>query len=303
MFLSTHLCQVLQPWRWYGSRFSGPVCLNRPYVVGSLLCQIGSASSLACLVYRSRSGQRSVELPMKENVSGYLRNPCSLSRERDTAFAAKLLTLPTGFFSAEKSEEWMARSPLWPDDVIASETASRHQPMNWRDSIWVQDSVTRRRSRSGQRSVSFPTQRTRVTQVTRDVLCCEMKWINLTIAILDFGVRLYGGSELSKHLSKCLLRMQKTPKKSVSVRRTKISEAVCNRDWHNVRSYLFFYVRTFWTQCAMNLRSYLLLLCEILWAKSSHSKRDCACTRETSAQSSLDTCLWTSIFGSSTSSL
>ncbi len=48
---------------------------------------------------------RSVELPMKENVSGYSRNPCSLNRERDTAFAAKLLTLPTGFFSAEKSEE------------------------------------------------------------------------------------------------------------------------------------------------------------------------------------------------------
>ncbi len=35
---------------------------------------------------------------------------------------------------------------------------------------------------------------------------CEMKWMNLTIAILDF-VRLYGGSELSKHLSKCLLQM------------------------------------------------------------------------------------------------
>ncbi len=55
---------------------------------------------------------RSVELPMKENVSGYSRNPCSLNRERDAAFAAKLLTLPTGFFSAEKSEEWMARSPV-----------------------------------------------------------------------------------------------------------------------------------------------------------------------------------------------
>ncbi len=49
---------------------------------------------------------------MKENVSGYSRNPCSLNRERDTAFAAKLLTLPTGFFSAEKSEEWMTRSPV-----------------------------------------------------------------------------------------------------------------------------------------------------------------------------------------------
>ncbi len=43
-------------------------------------------------------------------------------------------------------------------------------------------------------------------------LCCEMKWMNLTIAILDFGVRFYGGSELSKHLSKCLPRMRKTQK-------------------------------------------------------------------------------------------
>ncbi len=49
---------------------------------------------------------------MKENVSGYSRNPCSLNRERDAAFAAKLLALPTGFFSEEKSEEWMARSPV-----------------------------------------------------------------------------------------------------------------------------------------------------------------------------------------------
>ncbi len=45
---------------------------------------------------------------MKENVSGYSCNPCSLNR----VLAAKLLTLPTGFFSAEKSEEWMARSPV-----------------------------------------------------------------------------------------------------------------------------------------------------------------------------------------------
>ncbi len=91
---------------------------------------------------------------MKENVSGYSRNPCSLNRERDAAFAAKLLTLPTGFFSAEKSEEWMARSPVWPDDVIASEMASRHQPMNWRDSIWVQT-----RSRSGRSRCIKATQR------------------------------------------------------------------------------------------------------------------------------------------------
>ncbi len=43
--------------------------------------------------------------PMKENVSSYSRNPCSQNRERDAVFAAKLLTLPTGLFSAEKSEE------------------------------------------------------------------------------------------------------------------------------------------------------------------------------------------------------
>ncbi len=81
---------------------------------------------------------------MKENVSGYSRNPCSLNRERDTAFAAKLLTLPTGFFSAEKSEEWMARSPVWPDDVIASETgvAPSANELAW--FYMGSDSVTRK---------------------------------------------------------------------------------------------------------------------------------------------------------------
>ncbi len=49
---------------------------------------------------------------MKENVSGCSHNPCSLNRERDAAFAPKLLTLSTGTFSAEKSEEQMARSPV-----------------------------------------------------------------------------------------------------------------------------------------------------------------------------------------------
>ncbi len=60
------------------------------------------------------------------------------------------------FVKAEKSEEWMACSPVWPDDVIASETASRHQPMNWRDSIWAQTRSCGRRSRSVQRSVELP---------------------------------------------------------------------------------------------------------------------------------------------------
>ncbi len=82
-------------------------------------------------------------------------------------------------------------------------------------------------------------------------LCCEMKWTNLTITILDFGVRLYGGSELSKYLSKCLPRMRKTQKLALDPNFlwwTKISEVMCTHDWHNVRSYLFFNVRTFWTK-------------------------------------------------------
>ncbi len=48
---------------------------------------------------------------------------------------------------------------------------------------------------------------------------CElsvMKWMNLTIAILDFDVRLYSGSELSKH-SKCLPRMRKKEKIPIQI--------------------------------------------------------------------------------------
>ncbi len=51
-------------------------------VFWSVMGQIWQQDSLACVVYRSHCGkQRSVELPMKENISGYLCNPCSLSRE------------------------------------------------------------------------------------------------------------------------------------------------------------------------------------------------------------------------------
>ncbi len=46
-------------------------------------------------------------------------------------------------------------------------------------------------------------------------LCWEMKWMWkwMKFTILDVGVRLYGGSELLKHLSKhLLLRMRKADK-------------------------------------------------------------------------------------------
>ncbi len=90
------------------------VCLSEPtvccwFIIGPDRQRF---SAWRVLVYRSRCVQRSIEFTYEENFSGYSRNPCSLNRERDAAFAAKLLTLPTGFFSAEKSEEWMARSPV-----------------------------------------------------------------------------------------------------------------------------------------------------------------------------------------------
>ncbi len=82
--------------------------------------------------------------------------------------------------------------------------------------------------------------------------------MNLTIAILDFGVRLYGGSKLSKHLSKCLVRIRKTEKNVNLIQfflwQTNILEAVCKCDWHNVRLYLFFNVPKIRTRCPMTLR-------------------------------------------------
>ncbi len=68
-------------------------------VFWSVMGQVWQRVSLACVVYRSHCVKlRSVELPMKENVLGYLRNPCSPSREWDAASAAKLLLLSTCFF-------------------------------------------------------------------------------------------------------------------------------------------------------------------------------------------------------------
>ncbi len=98
-------------------------------------------------------------------------------------------------------------------------------------------------------------------------LCCEMKWMNLTIAILDCGFCLYGGSELSKHLSKCLLLMQKKFKNNpiqIFLWLMKIEKAMCKRVWHNVRSYLFFNVRTFQTKMSDSV-------CNVTLSLSNHS--------------------------------
>ncbi len=64
------------------------------------------------------------------------------------------------------------------------------------------------------------------------------KWMNLTIAIVDFVVLLYGGSELSTGGSGCV-KCRKYIPIQVVLWRMRFLEAVCKCDWHNVRSYLF----------------------------------------------------------------
>ncbi len=51
-------------------------------------------------------------------------------------------------------------------------------------------------------------------------------------------------------LSKCMQRTQKIKPDPNCFWWLKVSETVCKRDWHNVRSYLFFNVQKFHTQCA-----------------------------------------------------
>ncbi len=53
---------------------------------------------------------------------------------------------------------------------------------------------------------------------------------------------------------------------------TKVSEAVCRRDWHNVRSYLFFNVRKCRTQCA---ETFSLQLVKSLCHHKCHRSCDC----------------------------
>ncbi len=173
MVLSAHFCQVLQPGTWYGSGFSGSICLNQPYAVWF---DFGPdrAAFLAWRVWyivpKAWKAHAALSEPMTENVSGYSRNPCSPNRERDAAFAAKLLTLPTGIFSAEKSEEQMARSPVWADDESTSGAA--FAPSANEFYAGFRQSARREHSQSVKSScsVSFPIQRTRVTRVTQDIL-------------------------------------------------------------------------------------------------------------------------------------
>ncbi len=73
--------------------------------------------------------------------------------------------------------------------------------------------------------------------------------MNLTIAILDFGIRLQ--VRWLWTVKKCLPRCEKLKKSNpiwIFLWLTKMSEAVCKRDWQDVRLYLFFNVRTFRTK-------------------------------------------------------
>ncbi len=61
----------------------------------------------------------------------------------------------------------MARRRLWRNDVVRSYWRTRHPLLRF---LCRKESCRQREELGSKRSVSFPTQRTRVTQVTRDVL-------------------------------------------------------------------------------------------------------------------------------------
>lgn len=61
-----------------------------------------AALSLVCSILFSLCHRYAVlSESMKEKVSSYLCNPCSLNKERDAVFAAKLLSLTKGDSSVE----------------------------------------------------------------------------------------------------------------------------------------------------------------------------------------------------------
>ncbi len=75
--------------------------------------------------------------------------------------------------------------------MSASGVASRHQPMNWHDSIGFQTLVTQKAFPNREaRSVSFPIQRTKVTRVTRDVLLCFVLFIIQGLCQFQFEISL-----------------------------------------------------------------------------------------------------------------
>ncbi len=81
-------------------------------------------------------------------------------------------------------------------------------------------------------------------------LCCEMEWMNLTIAfwILAFActVSLNCQNTSQNACHGCEKNYNWTRSNFFYDGRKFL---ICKLDWHNVRSYLFFHVRTFQTVC------------------------------------------------------
>ncbi len=106
----------------------------------SVMGQIWQRDSLACVVYRSHCSKlRSVELPMKENVSVYLRNPCSLSRETRRCVRCPAPLAVDMLLRQENRRGKMAQTRVYVKHVEVGAVSHAHQPMNWCDFIWASD--------------------------------------------------------------------------------------------------------------------------------------------------------------------
>ncbi len=97
------------------------------------------------------------------------------------------------------------------------------------------------------------------------VYCCVCLWFMKVYVyvcarwVWNFHMRFFF---LNSYSSSFPIKMLATDEKTQKIEpgpiflwQTKVSEAVCKRDWHNVRSYLFFNVLKFRTQCTMAFSS------------------------------------------------
>ncbi len=105
-----------------------------------------------------------------ENFLGYSRNPCSLNRKRDAAWAFHALGMPLGVpivwspYRITPIHWLMVRRCPWRTYVVSLYWRTRHLLLSRKEPC-------RQREELGRKCcVSFPIQRTRVTRVTRDVL-------------------------------------------------------------------------------------------------------------------------------------
>ncbi len=134
------------------SGFSGfSICLNRPCM---LFCQIGRLFSFACLVYRSWSVLAQMGLPL--DPQGLLASPSWVNLWKTTSRVTHItlvLWIGNGTLRLLPSSSRCRQGPFWQRNLRSKWRVRQyretmwehrgghtwHQPIHFRDSIWVSD--------------------------------------------------------------------------------------------------------------------------------------------------------------------